>query len=222
MNPKYNSGDIIEKTYVVKYSQDDEGGYTTISGIASTDAIDRVGDEVMQDWDWEEYLKQNPVLLYNHDMNMVIGHATELASPPLQYKAVWASDENELARTIKANIREGHYTGKPGEALTSVRFRSGEVTETETGYKFAKNKLMELSVVSMPANLGARAQAKGEGVVVKCAHCQHDTPAPEIDNTEQVEPEPSAEIAEQPKPANPRLGKLLSVIEQILAYLKEG
>ena len=214
MNPKYNSGDIIEKTYVVKYSQDDEGGYTTLSGIASTEAIDRVGDEVIQDWDWEEYLKQNPVLLYNHDMNMVIGHATELASPPLQYKAVWASDENELARTIKANIREGHYTGKPGEALTSVRFRSGEVTETETGYKFAKNKLMELSVVSMPANLGARAQAKGEGVVVKCAHCKHDTPA-------LAEPNVDAEAVDEPSARPEAASALYRCLKETLDALSK-
>jgi HK97 family phage prohead protease len=145
-----------------------------VAGIASTANKDRVGDTVQQNWNTAEFAR-NPVLYWNHDTNMVLGHVTKMEITPdgLIYEAELAT--TPLAMEVQTLIAEGHFTGIAGEAFSSVRFQSSpaSIAETDTGYNFKDNKLMEISIVSMPANLDAMITSRSAEypTLAKCMAC---------------------------------------------------
>ena len=73
---------IFHWTNTFKTLGEDEDGSIKISGLASTNALDRTGDVINHDaWTKSnglENFKQNPIILFNHDYNKPIGRATSM------------------------------------------------------------------------------------------------------------------------------------------------
>lgn len=124
-----------------------------IIGIASTDSPDRDGEKILQDgWDTDNFMK-NPVILAGHDYySFPIGKATELAvqGGKLLFKMVFAGTEKgkEAMQLVKEGVLNAF----------SVGFMPKEWKDEET---ISKAELLEISLVSVPANPEAVVIAKG-------------------------------------------------------------
>jgi len=134
--------------------------------IASTHTRDRYGDVVVQDWDLSEYRK-NSVMLFQHDPKEIIGEAesVEVRQKKLFTRfRLYAEDTSPTVNFMRRLAEQ-----KALRAL-SVGFIPGksEVIRNEggdfTGFRFSENKLLEISVVSIPANPDALITARSVGL----------------------------------------------------------
>ena len=131
----------------------DDGNDLHITGMASTNGTDRVGD-IIEAEAWtkagglQNYLN-NPVILFNHDYNQPIGRAVALETNDngLQLKAKIAKSAGHVGELIKEGVL--------GAFSVGFRVKDAEyMTETD-GYKIKDAELLEVSVVSVPANQAA-------------------------------------------------------------------
>ena len=131
----------------------DDGNDLHITGMASTNGTDRVGD-IIEAEAWtkagglQNYLN-NPVILFNHDYNQPIGRAIALETNDngLQLKAKIAKSAGHVGELIKEGVL--------GAFSVGFRVKDAEyMTETD-GYKIKDAELLEVSVVSVPANQAA-------------------------------------------------------------------
>lgn len=132
--------------------------------VASTSAPDRMGDVVEQDWDFRSFRK-NPVLLFQHQSSSLpIGKVSRIWTEGAQtFAKAEAVPEgiDDLADKVWKFIKSGFLSA------VSVGFRPiADPTPRKDkvgnwlGYTFPKNELLELSVVSVPANQEALAVAR--------------------------------------------------------------
>lgn len=132
-----------------------------IMGIASTENPDRDGEIILQNgWDLEDF-KKNPVILASHNYGQFpIGKVTDIAikDGKLLFTAIF-SESTQLARDAYALIKEGILNA------FSVGFIPREWQDPEAGQNadsiISKASLLEISVVSVPANAEAIVLAKG-------------------------------------------------------------
>ena len=130
----------------------EDGDDLHITGMASTNSTDRVGD-VIETEAWtkgglDSYLN-NPVILFNHDYNQPIGRAVSLGTNDngLQLKAKIAKSAGHVGELIKEGVL--------GAFSVGFRVKDAEyMTETD-GYKIKDAELLEVSVVTVPANQAA-------------------------------------------------------------------
>lgn len=127
-----------------------------IVGIASTDSPDRDGEVIKQDgWDLSLF-KKNPVILASHNYHeFPIGKATNIKveDNKLVFKMV-LSKATEKAREAAELIQEGILNA------FSVGFIPREF-DAEKQEIIKKAELLEISLVSVPANPQAIVTAKG-------------------------------------------------------------
>ena len=142
---------LFNLTSSFKVVEEKDGG-VSISGLASTADIDRVGDVIEVDA-WRkgglENFKRNPIILFNHDYNRPIGRASEIEPTDrgLELKA----------RISKAagDIREFIKDGVLGAFSVGFLVKDAEYIEETDGFKIKDAELFEVSVVSVPANQAA-------------------------------------------------------------------
>ena len=124
-----------------------------IRGMASTADTDRVGD-VIEPSAWTKagglsnYLN-NPVILFNHDYNQPIGRAIELGTNDngLQLKAKIAKSAGHVRELIKEGVL--------GAFSVGFRVKDAEYMSETDGYRIKDAELLEVSVVTVPANQAA-------------------------------------------------------------------
>jgi len=138
----------------------------TIRFVASDESVDRYGDIIrVGGWDLGNF-KKNPVLLF--------GHASR--EPPIGVADAWVEGKQLLAdatflpegvsafadeiwRIVEAGALSAVSVGfLPTEDPNVLR---DEKNEYVTGFEFIAQELLELSVVSVPANPQALAVARG-------------------------------------------------------------
>lgn len=129
---------------------------STVEGIFSTSDEDRHGDVVQQVWDLKHF-KKNPVILNSHsyhDAAEVIGKATSIKvkDGKLEGKIKFATGENPKAKVIFDMIKGGFLNAFSVGFIPKEFSNKGEILKSE---------LLEVSVVSVPANAMALAKAKG-------------------------------------------------------------
>lgn len=139
-----------------------EGKQRTISIVCSTASVDRYGDTISPTgWELSNYLR-NPVLLWGHDGSTPpIGRGLTLN---VQSDAL--SGEYEfcplgiypLADTVYALAVEGFINAG------SVGFNPIEWKHRDDGIDFTKQELLEMSIVSIPANPDALISARSKGI----------------------------------------------------------
>lgn len=125
--------------------------------IASSEAVDRHGEVIKQDgWDLKNYLL-NPVILWGHDYwKMPIGKATRIyvEDKKLIVEGVWASEKaNPEAEQIRNLYLEGMIN------TVSVGF----IAKEYEGNVITKAELLEISLVTVPANQEALSVLKSKG-----------------------------------------------------------
>jgi HK97 family phage prohead protease len=130
----------------------------TFSFVASTASQDRMGDVIRQDgWDLKAY-KNNPVVLFGHNHDQPIGRAHNVRVHDGALKADFEfapEGVNPFAAQVGRMVEAGFLKA------VSVGFRPLEYKPMKSGgLEFIKSELLEISVVSVPANSEAVAFAK--------------------------------------------------------------
>lgn len=144
-----------------------EGQERQFGFTITTDDVDRENDVISADgWQLDNYMR-NPVVLFAHDYRQPpVGVSRELRRSEHGLSSVCEfADPKDyaFAGTIAALVRMGALRA------TSVGFRTLEWSydEVRNGVNFAKQELLEYSIVPVPANPHALIEARGAGVDVE-------------------------------------------------------
>lgn len=149
----------VYKTIVATAKQTDSG---TIHAVASTPAVDRMGDVVAQDFDLTEF-KNNPIIVHNHDYaGPVIGKATEIEVKDGNLVMSVQFDEhdtNPLGQRIANQYRTGYMSAfsvgfSPGKVVPRNKLDKDHpaYSAKAVGSYMSESTLLEVSAVSIPAN----------------------------------------------------------------------
>ena len=141
----------------------------TLEFVGSTADVDRYGDVIeLAGWDLQNYQK-NPVFLWAHDYKQPpVGKAVKVGQTDqglLFHVKFPTAEEYPFADTIYKLYLGGYLRA------TSVGFRDLDrepITDKEgkqTGFRYKKQELYELSAVPIPANPNALIMAVQKGVV---------------------------------------------------------
>jgi len=147
MNKIFHIGSTFEK------SLNTEDNELYINGMASTKDIDRMGDTIPSEA-WTkggglDNYKNNPIILFNHDYNRPIGRAVELSTDDngLQLKAKIAKSAGDVRNLIEDGVL--------GAFSVGFRVKDAEYLSETDGFRIKDAELLEVSVVSIPANQAA-------------------------------------------------------------------
>ena len=129
-----------------------------ISFVASTESVDRYGDVVAQNWDLSAY-ERNPIVLLNHNANSLpIGKgAVSVKDGQLMIEVEFDKDD-EMAQRVERKARNGFLNAvsvgfNPIEAVQRSKLPKDHPAYTERGGNyFSKSELLEVSIVTIPAN----------------------------------------------------------------------
>jgi HK97 family phage prohead protease len=134
--------------------------------VASSSAVDRAEDIVEQDWDLAHF-RANPVILWAHRYDLPpVGKAVaiEVREGKLLASVEWDEDGagKEVARQVKSGFLSAVSVGfYPGQSVPRRSLPEGDPRRADYGYIHSKCKLLEISVVPVPANPEALAIARG-------------------------------------------------------------
>lgn len=143
-------------------------GNRVVKFVASDETIDGDGDIVRVDgWDLREF-KKNPVLLWGHDKSQPpIGRVDKLEVRNKQLLAettFMESQANPFAEQVYQMIKGG-FVRAVSVGYLPIEYRQRKDAKGNfAGYEFLKQKLKELSVVTVPSNPNAVAYAKSLGL----------------------------------------------------------
>lgn len=161
------AGQHVSKGYAFQVKALDEVA-RTVSFVASTEAVDRVGDSIKTDgWRLDNY-KNNPVVLFAHDSDdLPVGKAVSIkvVGKELLVTVLFASKEaNPLAENVFQLIKEGCLNAV---SVGFIPIRWEWVDDTEAGrfgMDIMEAELLEVSIVPVPAHPDALVQASMKGL----------------------------------------------------------
>ena len=211
MNKKMQEGNLEFKFKTLNEKSSDGLESVIIEGYASVNTKDRDGDVVIQYGIDMANFEKNPIILYQHDRGQPAGKvlASEITDKGLYVKA----------EVIKEVNPQAYYAVKSGVVtMFSIGFRGldGEYNEETDTFYFTKTELLEISLVSIPANQ----DAKFEVVETPCGNgfCLANKgykPEDKQKSEKQINQVQGDEVSEE------LIKSLLQTNEAILAHLKE-
>ena len=160
---------MIRKQLISKRLESDDQADKVYSFIASTDKADRYGDIINQSgWELDSY-ERNPILLLNHEHNSLpIGRGKVKIAAEGLIIDVEFDMEDERAAEIAGKVERGFLNAvsvgfTPLKAVSRANLpREHAAYSDEGGSYFEKAELLEVSIVTIPANSDATAiAAKG-------------------------------------------------------------
>jgi HK97 family phage prohead protease len=131
-----------------------------ISFVASTDRADRYGDVINQSgWNLDAY-RRNPILLLNHNANALpIGRGEVEVKDGQLLIDVFFDKDDELAQRVERKARNGFLNAvsvgfNPIEQVSRAELPKDHPAYVERGggNYFNKSELLEVSIVTIPAN----------------------------------------------------------------------
>ena len=129
-----------------------------ITAVGSKEVSDRDGDVVSLDGMNLKNFKKNPVVLWSHlSSELPIGKATKtwVENKELKFKIKFAEPEiNAKAESVYQMIKGGMLNSL--SIGFSPDWESAKFNEKRGGYDFPKSELLEVSIVNVGANQGAR------------------------------------------------------------------
>lgn len=154
------------KQFVKAMSEDDEKDGSKLSFIASTDRADRYGDIIDQrGWDLEAY-RANPVILLNHDhQSLPIGRGDVRLTEAGLVIDVEFDMADPRAAEIAGKAERGFMNAvsvgfAPLKATPRAQLPSEHFAYSKSGGQFFEQaELLEVSIVTIPANADAVAIA---------------------------------------------------------------
>tara|TARA_Y100000004_G_scaffold172557_1_gene209500 strand:+ start:435 stop:1193 length:759 start_codon:yes stop_codon:yes gene_type:complete len=151
----------MQFSFVTKKINRENGTY---SFVASTENSDRYGDVINQKgWSLEAY-NRNPVVLLNHNSNSLpIGKGkVEIKDGQLMIDVEF-DQEDELARKVESKVKNGYINAvsvgfNPIESKRRSELPKEHKAFGKRGMYFEKSELLEVSIVTIPANSDATAK----------------------------------------------------------------
>lgn len=139
----------------------------TMRFVASDESVDRYGDIIRaKGWQLDNF-KANPVLLFGHDSKSPIGRveASVIGNQLLAEATFAPAGKSQLAdevwNLVDADILRAVSVGFLPTAAPNPIWKDGDKDSgILTGFEFIAQELLELSVVSVPANPQALALAR--------------------------------------------------------------
>jgi len=134
--------------------------------VASTEAVDRYGDIIVADgWDLRNF-KKNPIALWQHNSSQPIGNWADVRVEEDQLVARLEMVKPGISSI--ADMLRGMLETRVLRAVSVgfIPLKAEEILDSKgnwTGYRFTKSELLEISVVSVPANPEALALARSLG-----------------------------------------------------------
>lgn len=129
-----------------------------ITFIASTDTPDRYGDIVDQrGWDLAAY-KRNPIVLLNHNpQQLPIGKGHAYVKNGQLMLDVRFDKNDDMAQRVERKVRDGFINAvsvgfQPSESIQRNKLPTDHPYYGKSGYYFPKSELLEVSIVTIPAN----------------------------------------------------------------------
>ncbi len=131
-----------------------------ISFVASTDRADRYGDVINQEgWNLDAY-RSNPIILLNHNANALpIGRGEVEVKDGQLLIDVFFDKDDELAQRVERKARNGFMNAvsvgfNPIEQVSRAELPKDHPAYVERGggNYFNKSELLEVSIVTIPAN----------------------------------------------------------------------
>ena len=131
-----------------------------ISFVASTDRADRYGDVINQSgWNLDAY-RSNPIILLNHNANALpIGRGEVKVKDGQLLIDVFFDKDDELAQRVERKARNGFMNAvsvgfNPIEQVSRAELPKDHPAYVERGggNYFNKSELLEVSIVTIPAN----------------------------------------------------------------------
>jgi HK97 family phage major capsid protein/HK97 family phage prohead protease len=135
----------------------------TMEFVLSDNSVDRMGDVIEQNWDLAPF-KKNPIALFNHDRDQVIGswEGVRVAGDRLLGKLKLAAEgTSELVDTVRKLIAQKilRATSVGFVPLKKEKLKD-DASEYWGPFRYLKSELLEASLVSVPANPNAVALAR--------------------------------------------------------------
>ena len=151
----------MQFSFITKKLNRENGTY---SFVASTENSDRYGDVINQKgWSLEAY-NRNPVVLLNHNSNSLpIGKGkVEIKDGQLMIDVEF-DQEDELARKVESKVKNGYINAvsvgfNPIESKRRSELPKEHKAFGKRGMYFEKSELLEVSIVTIPANSDATAK----------------------------------------------------------------
>ena len=144
----------------IKKSQNQDGSNFKMSFVASTDSPDRYGDIVAVDgWELDAY-RSNPIVLLNHDHNsaLPIGKGNVRIAPEGLLIDVEFDMSDPKAAEVAGKVERGFMNAvsvgfAPIESTPRADLPEEHFAFTRSGGNFfSKAELLEVSIVTIPAN----------------------------------------------------------------------
>lgn len=142
------------KRFNTKAEQSDKA----ITFIASTANPDRYGDIVDQSgWDLRAY-ERNPIILLNHNPTQLpIGKGKAYVKNGQLMLDVEFDKNDEVAQQVERKVRGGFINAvsvgfQPSESIARNKLPADHPYHGKSGYYFPKSELLEVSIVTIPAN----------------------------------------------------------------------
>jgi HK97 family phage prohead protease len=155
---------------LLQKADDDAPGKASLV-VASTSSVDRQDDIVEQDWELDDYAK-NPVILWGHRYDLApVGRAlgVKVENGKLLASIAWDED-SEMGKAVARQVRDGFLNAVsvgfyPGQSIPRRSLPDGDPRKKDGyGYIHSKNKLLEISVVPVPANAEALFVTRSAGL----------------------------------------------------------
>jgi len=132
--------------------------------VLSDGSLDRMGD-VVEPSGWQlDRLKSDPVVLFNHNRDQIVGRWTDVRvkDGKLLGRIVWAkSDKWPMGQYIRDLVREGVLrTVSVGFQPIAKEPLTKDASPHHGPFRFTRHELLECSIVSVPANPNALALSK--------------------------------------------------------------
>jgi HK97 family phage prohead protease len=145
-------------TYIMKRTEPASSAKEKVSFVASSSTPDRYGDIIDQKgWILENY-KKNPVVLLNHDSNQLpIGKGNVYIRNDKLTIDVEFDSEDERAAEVERKAKKGFMNAvsvgfRPLESKSRSELPSDNKYYGQRGMYYSKAELLEVSIVTIPAN----------------------------------------------------------------------
>lgn len=150
---------MIKKSLIVERISPDSGTNESgvLSFVASTASEDRYGDVVSQSWSLDNY-RSNPIVLLNHNSHeLPIGRGdVEVVDEQLLIDITFDMEDPkaaEVARKAKAGFLNAVSVGfNPTRSIPRSELPEDHPAYGERGNYYERSELLEVSIVTIPAN----------------------------------------------------------------------
>ena len=131
---------------------------------ASDESVDSYGDVVRADgWELTRY-KKNPIVLFQHQNSVPVGISTRVWQDGKKLMArikLAAEGTSPFIDTLRKLLEQKIIRAvSVGFLPLEEKYIRDESNDRVTGYEFIRQELLEISLVSVPANPNALSQAK--------------------------------------------------------------